>query len=252
MRVEEELLFSSSFTLITTGRIETYQIVTYSIRTLLKMDYWSPKHVELLNVMNKINHQISCILLHYRYIAKWYAVHTVSNNMWWCNISSENTFFRNVIRVVLSTQTFSPLLTHSDLNIIISWYFRYHVLPFRVNVWQHLLTDCMNRHRQPSLVTSPPCSHPVFYPPFQLVWSPTIVRCTNSLILYISLQLPFAFTIFIFNKHLTYQIRMFPMNFILISTNTQIRDMYINQQDAQISVIKLYFLIRYSTCFGLC
>ena len=26
-------------TLITTGRIETYQIATYSIRTLLKMDY---------------------------------------------------------------------------------------------------------------------------------------------------------------------------------------------------------------------
>ena len=153
--------------------------------------------------MNKINHQISSILLHYRYIAKWYTVHTVSNNMWCSDISSENTFFRKVIRVVLSTQTFSLLLTHSDPNIIISWYFRYHVLPFRVNVWQLLLTDCMNRHRQPSLVTSPPCSHPVSYPPFQLVWSPTIVRCTNSLILYISLQLPFAFTIFIFNKHLT-------------------------------------------------
>ena len=32
------------------------------------MDYWSPKHDELLNVMNKINHQILCILLDYRYI----------------------------------------------------------------------------------------------------------------------------------------------------------------------------------------
>ena len=42
-------LCSSSFTLITTGRIETYQTATYSIRTLLKMDYWRPKHVELLN-----------------------------------------------------------------------------------------------------------------------------------------------------------------------------------------------------------
>ena len=63
---------SSSFTLITTGRIETYQIATYSIRTLLKMDYWSPKHVELLNVMNTIKHQILCILLDYRYIVpKW-------------------------------------------------------------------------------------------------------------------------------------------------------------------------------------
>ena len=50
---------SSSFNLITTGRIETYQIATYSMRTLLKMDYWSPKHVELLNVMNEINHQYS-------------------------------------------------------------------------------------------------------------------------------------------------------------------------------------------------
>ena len=61
---------SSSFTLITTGRIETYQIATYSIRTLLRMEYWSPKHVELLNVMNKINHQILCILLDYIYIVK--------------------------------------------------------------------------------------------------------------------------------------------------------------------------------------
>ena len=39
MRVNEELQSSSSFTLITTGRIETYQIATYSIRTLLKVDY---------------------------------------------------------------------------------------------------------------------------------------------------------------------------------------------------------------------
>jgi hypothetical protein len=39
MPVKEELQSSSSFTLITTGRIETYQIATYSTRTLLKMDY---------------------------------------------------------------------------------------------------------------------------------------------------------------------------------------------------------------------
>ena len=32
------------------------------------MDYWSPKHVQLLNVMNKINYQILCILLDYIYI----------------------------------------------------------------------------------------------------------------------------------------------------------------------------------------
>ena len=67
---------SSSFTLITTGHTK---FATYSIRTLLKMDYWSPKHVELLNVMNKINHQILCILLDYEYIAKWSTVHTISN-----------------------------------------------------------------------------------------------------------------------------------------------------------------------------
>ena len=58
MRVKEEPHCSSSFTLIT----------THSIRTLLKMDYWSPKYVELLNVTNKIDHQISCILFDYRYI----------------------------------------------------------------------------------------------------------------------------------------------------------------------------------------
>ena len=63
----------------TAGRIETYQTATYSIRTLLKMDCWRPKRVELLNVMNKINHQILCILLDYRYIAKWYTVHTISS-----------------------------------------------------------------------------------------------------------------------------------------------------------------------------
>ena len=45
-----------------------------------EMDDWSPKHVELLNVMNKISHQILYILLDYLYIAKWYTVHTISNN----------------------------------------------------------------------------------------------------------------------------------------------------------------------------
>jgi hypothetical protein len=44
------------------------------------MDYWIPKHVELTSAMNKINHQISPILLDYIYIAKWYKVHTVSNS----------------------------------------------------------------------------------------------------------------------------------------------------------------------------
>ena len=35
---EGKLQSNSSFIPITTGRIETYQIATYSIRTLLKMD----------------------------------------------------------------------------------------------------------------------------------------------------------------------------------------------------------------------
>ena len=30
-------------------------------KTLLKMDRWSPKHVELTNVMNKLNHKKSCV-----------------------------------------------------------------------------------------------------------------------------------------------------------------------------------------------
>ena len=51
----------------------------YSIRTLLKMDHWSPKHVELLNVMNKINHQILCILLDYRYIRSSTLFHITKN-----------------------------------------------------------------------------------------------------------------------------------------------------------------------------
>ena len=63
MRVKEELQF-----FLHPHNNRMYQIATYSIRTLLKMDYWSPKHVELLNVMNKINHQILCMLLDYIYI----------------------------------------------------------------------------------------------------------------------------------------------------------------------------------------
>ena len=81
MRVKEELqsscydgegstASSSFFTIIATGRIETYQIGTYSIGKLLKMDYSSPNHVELQNVMNKINNQTLCTLYNYRCIAK--------------------------------------------------------------------------------------------------------------------------------------------------------------------------------------
>jgi hypothetical protein len=41
---------------------------THSLKTLLMMDYWGPKHVELLNVTNKLNHKTMCILLDYIYI----------------------------------------------------------------------------------------------------------------------------------------------------------------------------------------
>ena len=77
MRMKEELQF-----FLHPHNNRTYRDIpncNYSIDTLLKMDYWSPKHVELLNVMNKINHQILCILLDYRCIAKWYTVHTIPN-----------------------------------------------------------------------------------------------------------------------------------------------------------------------------
>ena len=43
------------------------------------MAYWSPKHAELLNAVNKINRQILCILLDYICTAKWYMVHTTSD-----------------------------------------------------------------------------------------------------------------------------------------------------------------------------
>ena len=65
MRVKEELLCSSSFTLITYRDIPNFNI---QHKNAPEMEYWSPKHVELLNVMNKINHQLLCILLDYRYI----------------------------------------------------------------------------------------------------------------------------------------------------------------------------------------
>jgi hypothetical protein len=49
-------------------------------RTLLKMDQWGPKHVQLTYVMNKLTHwNTLCILLDCIYITRWYTVHTMSN-----------------------------------------------------------------------------------------------------------------------------------------------------------------------------
>ena len=51
-------------------RITTYQICEYSLyKTLLMMDQWGPKHVELTYVMNKLTHYNTlCILLECIYI----------------------------------------------------------------------------------------------------------------------------------------------------------------------------------------
>ena len=61
------------------------------------MDYWSPKHVELLNVMNKINHQVLCILLDYRY----------KTNPYWClSLFCNLNFLPNLAEAELSDYTF--------------------------------------------------------------------------------------------------------------------------------------------------
>ena len=41
---------------------------SYSLKTLLRMDYWGPKHVQPPNVIYKLNHKTLCILLDYIYI----------------------------------------------------------------------------------------------------------------------------------------------------------------------------------------
>ena len=46
------------------------KFATYSLKTLLKMDYCGPKHVGPPNVMNKLNHKTLCILLDFIYIAR--------------------------------------------------------------------------------------------------------------------------------------------------------------------------------------
>ena len=48
-------------------------------KTLLKVDRWGPKHVEVTYVMNKLNHKTTlCILLDCIYITRWYTVPTIS------------------------------------------------------------------------------------------------------------------------------------------------------------------------------
>jgi len=54
----------------------------------------------------------------------------------------------SVPRTLLSTQNFSPFLTLSRLDIIVFCCLSYHITPFRPNVWQIFLTNCMYSHRQ--------------------------------------------------------------------------------------------------------
>ena len=57
------------------------KVCEYSLyKTLLMMDRWGPKHVELTYVLNEINSlKITlCILLDGIYIARWYTVPTIS------------------------------------------------------------------------------------------------------------------------------------------------------------------------------
>ena len=55
------------------------KFATYSLKSLLRMDYSGPKHVEPPNVMNRLDHKTLCIWLDYRYTARWYTVHTISS-----------------------------------------------------------------------------------------------------------------------------------------------------------------------------
>ena len=64
------------------------------------MDYWSPKHVELLNVMNKINHQILQIWLDYKY-----------------NVAFDNCKLFFIIKQVVFVMKFKNKMFLSPLNI---------------------------------------------------------------------------------------------------------------------------------------
>ena len=56
-----------------------------------------------------------------------------------------------------------------------------------------------------------------------LVWNATTVRFANNFVLYISFQLPFAFAAFFFTVYPPYQLRIFPVNSLLISTRNERR-----------------------------
>ena len=55
------------------------------------------------------------------------------------------------------------------------------------------------------------------------VWNATTVRFAKDFVLYISFQLPFAFAAFFFTVYPPYQIRIFPVNSLLISTRNERR-----------------------------
>ena len=55
------------------------------------------------------------------------------------------------------------------------------------------------------------------------VWNATTVRFANDFVLYFSFQLPFALAAFYFTIYPPYQLRIFPVNSLLISTRNERR-----------------------------
>ena len=70
MRLKEELQPHNIRTYRVVRKIPHTKFAIYSLKTLLRMEHWGPKHVEPPSVMNKLNHKTLCILLDYIYIIK--------------------------------------------------------------------------------------------------------------------------------------------------------------------------------------
>jgi hypothetical protein len=111
------------------------------------MDYWGPKHIELLKVMNKINHKILCILLYYIYIARWYTVPTIPckimlgrsrkltrNDRWhqpgaWITVSfiCQICIYREIRKDLLFN---CPLFISTPLQVLMAWCLITHIYNF--------------------------------------------------------------------------------------------------------------------------
>ena len=88
---------TSSYNRITSGRIEQHakyhipNLQHTALTTFLRTDHWSPKHVELPNVMNKLNHKTLCILLGYIHTERRHFRSTLSHGsyMYSCRVAFE-------------------------------------------------------------------------------------------------------------------------------------------------------------------